>query len=389
MNLIFSHFISGQPWPNLASPTCDRRELDNKFPGSIPLRLLYYFNDHNYPYNIYNIHDPYPPNSYYPIGLAFFNFEIDYFDLLDSPVKDHLRQGRLRILFYYHEGDNPARQQVHLDQLCQKNNLPKTCYRFISGNTQADLIDQFVYFPDHELFYQRAIQNNTRIKINNEKRNRDFTLLSRRWQPWRAAFIAELYRTNHLANSYWSFNTVGADNLSVTHDNPVNLFRQFGHLPRYAAEFIQGSPYTCDQLSTDQHNCHQTVVTEHYTNSAINLVLETHFDADDSGGTFLTEKTFKPIAHGQPFVIVGCAGTLAQLQALGYRTFDSRIPSDYDLIRDNTLRFGRLIDMVAELKQQNLAELFESCRNDIEYNQDLFYSNKQTRLSNLETQLND
>jgi hypothetical protein len=42
----------------------------------------------------------------------------------------------------------------------------------------------------------------------------------------------------------------------------------------------------------------------------VTLCLETHFDADQSGGAFLTEKTFKPIKHGQMFFVAGPAGSL-------------------------------------------------------------------------------
>jgi hypothetical protein len=42
----------------------------------------------------------------------------------------------LRVLFYYHEGDNPARIKNRLDEL-QQSLLPPNCYVFVSGNTAA------------------------------------------------------------------------------------------------------------------------------------------------------------------------------------------------------------------------------------------------------------
>ena len=50
---------------------------------------------------------------------------------------------------------------------------------------------------------------------------------------------------------------------------------------------------------------------KYYANAYCNIVMETHFDADGSTGTFLTEKTYKPIKHGQLFFVAGPAGTSA------------------------------------------------------------------------------
>ena len=112
-------------------------------------------------------------------------------------------------------------------------------------------------------------------------------------------------------------------------------------------------------------------------------MLETHFDADGSGGAFLTEKTFKAIKHGQPFIIVGCPGSLAALRELGYKTFDHAIDNSYDTIQDNTQRWLAVKSAISKLKSQNLDTWFDSCRSDIEHNQHLFCSSKADRLNTL------
>ena len=44
----------------------------------------------------------------------------------------------------------------------------------------------------------------------------------------------------------------------------------------------------------------------------------------------LTEKTFKPIKHGQMFFVAGPAGSLQVLRDLGYRVFDSVLDNNQD-----------------------------------------------------------
>jgi hypothetical protein len=110
-------------------------------------------------------------------------------------------------------------------------------------------------------------------------------------------------------------------------------------------------------------------------------VIETHFDADQSGGAFLTEKTFKPIKHGQPFVIVGAPGSLQALRNLGYRTFDHAIDNSYDLETNNTCRWQKVLQAIKKINQCDLDSWFASCIDDLQHNQRLFVSSKFDRLS--------
>jgi hypothetical protein len=114
--------------------------------------------------------------------------------------------------------------------------------------------------------------------------------------------------------------------------------------------------------------------------------METHFDADQSGGAFLTEKTFKPIKHGQMFFIAGPAGSLQLLRDLGYRVFDSVLDNSYDQEPNHTQRWIRLANSI-KFAQKQLPEMFEQCRSDIEHNQRLFCAKKTNRLNTLFTQL--
>ena len=111
------------------------------------------------------------------------------------------------------------------------------------------------------------------------------------------------------------------------------------------------------------------------------MILETHFDADQSGGAFLTEKTFKPIKHGQPFVIVGTPGSLQALRDLGYRTFDHAIDNSYDLETDNTVRWQKILNSIQQIYAQDPDSWFKSCLDDIQHNQQHFLSSKKDRLN--------
>jgi hypothetical protein len=60
----------------------------------------------------------------------------------------------------------------------------------------------------------------------------------------------------------------------------------------------------------------------------------------------LTEKTFKPIALGMPFILSATAGSLKYLRSYGFKTFDSIIDESYDNIQDNDLRTEAVVEQL-------------------------------------------
>jgi len=383
-NFVADRVVRGKAYPALArwsaNPyTAEWRQFVQHWPNTVPAELYEHFNTHGVKYTLSDFNNP-MVDAYYTIGIGFFNFDVDYFALMSEVVRRQLRREELTVVFYYHEGDNPFRIRDRLDELCQNHLLPPNCYRFVSGNTAADVIPNFVYFPDHELLYWHRNQAISPAPVHSNPRRRDFTVLSRTHKWWRVTVMTDLYRAGLLKNSYWSYGTDITASEAET-DNPIEVDTL--DIRTDITAFLSQGPYTCDAKTALQHNDHHVIESDHHTESYCNIVLETHFDADGSGGAFLTEKTFKAIKHGQPFIIIGCAGSLSALRKLGYRTFDHAIDNSYDTIQNNTERWIAVRSAIAQLKSQDLHTWFESCRSDIEHNQRLFCSSKADRLNTL------
>lgn len=356
--------------------TSEWRQFRYHWPYTVPCELHEHCATHLFPHKIYNLKNCAGPDNFYSIGLGFFDFNIDYFELIPKAVFDQ----QLTVLFYYHEGDNPSRIKQRLDYLCNLHQLNCNCYRFISGNTAANSLNNFVWFPDHELLYWHRNRHITASAIHFDPRPYQFTVLNRTHKWWRATVMADLERAGILDHSQWSYNTdvVAGDDYA---DNPIEIDTL--NLKESVDHFVKSGPYACDQLTAEQHNDHHLHVPEHYTQSYCNLVIETHFDTDQSGGAFLTEKTFKPIKHGQPFVIVGAPGSLQALRDLGYKTFDHAMDNSYDLEPDNTQRWRKIINTVQQIQKQNLQDWFKLCQDDLYHNQQHFLASKYNRLNNL------
>jgi hypothetical protein len=73
---------------------------------------------------------------------------------------------------------------------------------------------------------------------------------------------------------------------------------------------------------------------------------------------------------------------------MGYRTFDHVLDNMYDRVTDNTQRWIRLCDAIAQSRHR-LADRFETAREDIEHNQRLFAVLKTQRLNSLIKDIHD
>ena len=374
INFCYDHLIQEQiGHPNLALWKSDPftpgwREFDKHWPRTIPLRLLLYFDHAGIPYTVSTVIDA-PPGSYYPIGISWFDFSFNYISNLSIDVVKRLKEGSIKLLFYYHEGDNPKRIKSHLSVLCMQADLKPNCYVLISANSAADDLENCVYFPDHEYFF-RVVNKDQLIPDIPVKREYTFTMLNRTHKWWRASCTADLLHQGILSNSLWSYNT----NCNIDDDpadNPLELYLDPGW-DRRVHDFYSAGPYKCDNLSLNEQNSHYHVNIELYHKSYFHIISETHFDADQSLGTFITEKTFKPIKFGQPFVVVGTVGTLDALRNMGYRVFDDVLDNSYDSIEHNTQRWFAIRKLLNYIHVNNADKLFERCLTDILWNQKMF-----------------
>jgi hypothetical protein len=103
-----------------------------------------------------------------------------------------------------------------------------------------------------------------------------------------------------------------------------------------------------------------------YIDTYFSLVTETVFDYPYS---FRTEKIWKPIAMGHPWIAVANAGYYRDMRNLGFQTFDQLIDESFDQIEDSQKRIERIAEVVKDLCNQNLDEFLASAQTICKYNQ--------------------
>ena len=126
-------------YPNLADLGLGPDDFDNTWPRTIAFRLLVYLKHAGAVWTSSTV-DQAPAGSWYPVALGWHDFDCDYFGLMKLNTIAKLQLKEIKVLFYYHEGDNPDRIRERLDSLCLQHQLPVDCYLFVSANTAADSV---------------------------------------------------------------------------------------------------------------------------------------------------------------------------------------------------------------------------------------------------------
>ena len=106
---------------------------------------------------------------------------------------------------------------------------------------------------------------------------------------------------------------------------------------------------------------------EPYIDTYFSLVTETI--CAESPYSFRTEKTAKPLAMGHPFIMASNAGFYRDLHNMGFKTFGHVIDESFDLIDHHQDRMDRIVKVVIDLCQQDLASFLKECYTICKYNQ--------------------
>jgi hypothetical protein len=175
----------------------------------------------------------------------------------------------------------------------------------------------------------------------------------------RLALSQFLSQENFLNNCYFSFHNhdrfgVGSKNLFDTTWNIVGKTWFNQHLDKEV--FYQQLPITTgiDDLLFNKNDW-GIGNQRYYSETFFSFVNETYID--ENWDPFFTEKIFKPIAYGHPFMIFSSAGACKLLQELGFKTFGDVFDESYDLIESPELRFEKLLDEVKRICALDLRSL--------------------------------
>lgn len=142
-------------------------------------------------------------------------------------------------------------------------------------------------------------------------------------------------------------------------------FNKLG-LKKYESHRILPSFYDTNTGRSLDHLPHKKM----HSIARVNLILESTIY--NTTHAYLTEKTFKVLAHRRPFVLFGDTNSLKKLQAQGFLTFGKYCDESYDDIADPVTKSQRAVEATKQLVEscrRYTDEIDDICR----HNQELFF----------------
>ena len=262
---------------------------------------------------------------------------------LPSRVVKAVKLKILRILIISTiEGDNFSSKEFngfqHLNDSVKLLGLPKFSVLIISGNLNAS--KQYAEWCSNNnelelIEFQEGVEWDGKTSeipespVTVKDYSLPFNSLNRAHRNHRTEhlyFLAENKLTGLVSGGAW-FDT-------HTIDTPVYQTVEYNH---YKAVLTANYPKTVDVDDLVNQVPNLTNNLEIYKNSQLTVVTESHFN--QSGGLFITEKTFRPLLVGHPFMVLGQKGTLRKLRSWGFQTDFDGIDQSYDDVEDDSERF--------------------------------------------------
>lgn|GEM_PF-6181957 len=202
-----------------------------------------------------------------------------------------------------------------------------------------------------------------------------FLFLNRRYSDDRFLVLAAMSLTPALANSHYSFLSPPSRHDVLRIVDWLKLLA-LSHLPRADLArridtLAQNLPMELDGKKEDVDWAGSTGLQRELSSAYFLIINETLCDSSDF--LFVSEKTYKAIRHGMPFLLFGACGILHHLRSLGFETFSPYVDERYDEEPDYLRRlqlFVREIQRLTALSETEMNELYRLILPRIQHNVD-------------------
>jgi hypothetical protein len=229
--------------------------------------------------------------------------------------------------------------------------------------------ENYIYYSYH--FGYTSFLPNKDIVINNDlPRPYNFSCLNRSPKIERVWFYTQLFQQNFYKNSITSF----------YNEFPYGGNIRFDDLDEDTATFFKDCVLhllpICIQSEKNIYikhgkNYNEEVYHDHpaFNDAYVNIISEHSYTEK-----IITEKTIKPIAAQQLFLMAGPQFAIKELKNLGFDVFEDIIDHDYyDNEEHYKIRLLKMLEIAADLNNQNLKLIFEKTKQRREQNKNYLF----------------
>ena len=256
------------------------------------------------------------------------NIRYRYWDIFDDCILLHSEKNSKDLLKYQQNNFIPVYYWSHAV-------IARDWFRY------AEHVRQTKSVKKHFLIYNRAWTGTREYRLKFADMLIDYQLVNQCQTSVGLTDQGVYYRNHSFTNPFWK---------------PIH------QLEHHFEENFTTSCYSADFDLSD------------YESTDIEVVLETLFD---DSRLHLTEKSLRPIALGQPFILAGTPGSLEYLKSYGFKTFNSVFSEEYDTIANPEKRLTAIIQLmksISEWSDEQRLENVHRLRLIAQYNQQHFFS---------------
>lgn len=293
------------------------------------------------------------------------NYDIGFKCISEKYLNDIL-DGKSKILmFFNYEGYSGCKDNDDLEIIEKWRvdlSLPIDSIYYVSGNLLCEKIVKergHGYQARPIQFFEPWNKYNDPDCVDFKPVNDKYLYLSynRNPRPHRIVFALDLIKNNLIDKGLFSLNKINYE-----------IEEKMDGL-----EFLENRcPFIIDEKYGLDYNLAVNIEKSDYEKTFISVVTESLVD---DGTLFFSEKIWKPIMVGHPFILYGNKGSLSYLKSIGYQTFGKWIDESYDDVDDRNLRSKMVVDELNKFTLKTIEEL-QQIRNEMkeicEYNKQHF-----------------
>ena len=323
---------TGKLWENNGIPTKDthfiQSYIDYRFEDKIHGKHLYIINASN-------------PSFFY------LNEQIGFSVVKEKYLEDIRKNKSAIVIVQLYEGTISNEELSIVEQWAGDQQIHKSSIHIITGNLSPNLQSEIQTYQisSFESWIDEKFRNDNLICNFNKNYNNIFLSFNRQPRVSRIYLGTSLYQNELLDKGLFSMISFDKSDINLNMPNICESDLD---------DFISQLPLTIDSDLTE--NKWYVDSREPYEKAFLSIVTETLTECDR---LFITEKTWKPIVVGHPFMIVGNKNTLSYLKSIGYKTFSEFWDESYDEYESWEDRIDCITKNIYELSQKSTNELHD------------------------------
>jgi hypothetical protein len=291
------------------------------------------------------------------------------FSISDRLRKDVL-ENKAIILFDYHFEGHILFSIEKFNKLVNTLNLPKNRIVLLHGDYNVNKFKDapYLYQPVDIFSSWVSVRNDSVIPYNPNKLFVSYNkMLGGR--EHRIYLLANLHKHNLVQDGYISVGS-GFDERYISYYHRRDRELSLDDF-KYILNNIDTSPDR-DSLTTNLMGISNLIDLKVHENSFLSLVSET---LGNNQIDFFSEKIYKPLSIGHPFILNSSPRQLYRLHNMGFKTFARWWSEDYDLIDDVVIRIHEIIKVLEYIKCQTPETLIrwrEEMKEILTHNMEVF-----------------